>query len=51
MRCLIIHTTKPVKTKKARLASQRLVISGYMKIHMVDTVSFCNLHCHDRRPP
>ena len=32
-RCSITHTTKPVKKKKARLASQRSVVNGFKKIH------------------
>jgi hypothetical protein len=35
IRCSITHTTKPVKQKKARLASQRLAVSGCRKIHML----------------
>lgn len=33
------HTTKPVKQKKARQASQRLAVSGCRKIHMLVLVS------------
>jgi hypothetical protein len=39
IRCSIAHTTKPVKQKKAKLASHRLVVSGRRKIHMLVLVS------------
>lgn len=39
IRCSMAQTTKPVKQKKARLASQRLVVSGCRKIHMLVLVS------------
>ena len=41
IRCSITHTTKPVKTKKAKLASQRLAVSGLRKKNMLVLVPVC----------